>query len=121
MTKYIAEILRQLGINYEDFRIEKHWDEESGETWITLHPKSDWRSEYKMADKLFKLGHSAYGEYKIYWDEISCYLNIIGKLEINSKGEQVFPLPTKDSPAKFSTEFIIKTWENNREHVLNSN
>ena len=33
MTKYIAEILRQLGIDYEEYRTENHWDEESGETW----------------------------------------------------------------------------------------
>lgn len=117
MTKYVAEILRQLGINYEEYRIENHWDEESGETWITLHPRSDWRDEPSFFHQLNKLSQCAFGEYKIYWDKNSCYLKIVGKLEINSKGMQVFPLPTSEKPAKFNSEFILKTWENNREYV----
>lgn len=117
MTKYIPEILKRLGINYEDYRIENHWDEESGDTWITLHPQSDWREEPNPFNYLTKLGQCTWGRYKIYWDEDSCYLNIIGKLEINSKGIQVFPIPTSDSPALFSKEFIIKTWKENKGHV----
>ena len=38
MTKYVAEILKQLGIDYKQYNIRNHRDEESGETWITLHP-----------------------------------------------------------------------------------
>ena len=117
MTKYIAEILKHLGINYEAYRIENHRDEESGDIWITLYPQSDWREEHNTFNRLSKLGQCAWGEYKIYWDEDSCYLNIIGKLEINSNGIQVFPIPTSDSPALFSKEFILKTWEENKEHV----
>ena len=117
MTKYVAEILKRLNINYEDYRIENHWDDESGDTWITLHPKFDWREESNIKNRLTKLGQCTWGSYKIYWDEDSCYLNIIGKLEINSNGTQVFPLPTNDSPALFSKEFILKTWEENKDYV----
>lgn len=116
-TKYVVEILRQLDINYEEYRIENHWDEESGETWITLHPRSEWRNESNLIDRLNKLSQCAYGKYKIYWDENSCYLNIVGKLEINSKGMQVYPIPTNEKPALFSREFILKTWKENREHI----
>ena len=117
MTKYVAEILKRLGINYEDYRIENHWDEESSDTWITLHPQFDWREDPTLFNRLSQLGQCAWGAYKIYWDEDSCYLNIIGKLEINSNGIQVFPIPTSDRPALFSKELILKTWEENKEHI----
>lgn len=34
MTKYVAEILKQLGIDYHQYDIRNHSDEESGETWM---------------------------------------------------------------------------------------
>jgi hypothetical protein len=34
MTKYVAEILKQLGIDYKLYNIRNHRDEESGETWM---------------------------------------------------------------------------------------
>ena len=111
MTKYVAEILKQLGINYEDYRIENHRDEGSGETWITLHPKSDLSAESNLADRINKLSESAFGKYKIIWDENSCYLNVLGELEINSNGVQLFPLPTNEKPAIFSQDYILKTWK----------
>lgn len=115
MTNYIVEILKQLGIDYRDYNIQNHWDDESGETWITLHPKEDWR-EAEGLGRIRKLSQAAFGKYKIYWDEDSCYLNIVGVLEINSKGEQVFPLPV-DKPALFSQEYILKTWRENRTYL----
>ena len=120
MTRYVAEILKQLGINYEDYLIKNHWDEESGETWITLHPKSDLSAGSNLADKLKHLSDSLFGKYKIIWDENSCYLKVLGKLEINSNGVQVFPIPTTDRPAIFSKEFILRTWEENKEHIPDS-
>lgn len=119
MTKYIARILKQLGIDYQEYDIHNHWDEESGATWITLHSKSDWKMQQKMVDKLDALYQRAYGKYQIYWDKYSCYLKISGLLEINSEGIQVFPLPTSKKPALFSQEYIIKMWKDNKEYVSN--
>ena len=121
MTKYVAEILKRLGINYEDYRIENHWDEESGDSWITLHPQFDWREDPNPVNRLNKLSQCTWGRYKIYWDEDSCFLNITGILEINSNGLQVFPIPTNERPALFSKEFILKTWEENKDFVPDSN
>lgn len=90
MTKYIAEILRQLGINYEEYRTENHWDEESGETWITLHPRSDWRDEPRFFNQLNKLSQCAFGVYKIYWNKNSCYLNIVGSSKLIQKACKFF-------------------------------
>lgn len=120
MTRYVAEILKHCGINFEDYDIQNHWDDESGETWITLHPKSDWREEPDFFKRLRRLTQCAFGKYKIYWDENSCFINIVGKLKINASGIQVFPLPTQDRPAMFSKEFILKTWEENRDYVSSS-
>jgi hypothetical protein len=32
--QYVAEILKQLGIDYHQYDIRNHSDEESGETWM---------------------------------------------------------------------------------------
>ena len=118
MTKYIAIILNKLGINYQKYDIQDHWDEESGETWITLHPKTDWKDAPEGLDKIRKLSQKTFGQYKIYWDENSCYVNVIGILEINSKGIQVFPLPTMDRPALFSQTDILRLWRETKCRAL---
>ena len=117
MTKYVAEVLKQLGIDYQKYDIRNHSDEESGETWITLHSKSEVCDNVSLKSKLDVLFEGAYGKYKIYWDENSCYLNIVGILEIYSNGEQLFPTPTVDKPAMFSKEYVLELWKNNQEHV----
>ena len=117
MTKYVAEILKQLGIDYQKYDIRNHCDEESGETWITLHPKSEVCDNVNLKSKLDVLFEGAYGKYKIYWDENSCYLKIVGILEIFPNGEQVFPTPMVDKPAMFSKEYILELWKNNRDYV----
>ena len=114
MTKYVAEILKKIGIDYQEHNIQDHCNDESGETWITLHPKKDWQSAANLIDKLESLSQSAFGNYKIYWDEHSCYFNIVGVLEINSDGVQVFPLPTQDKPALFSQKHIQEMWKMNK-------
>lgn len=97
MTKYIAEILKQLGIDYKQYNIQNHSDEESGESWITLHPKSMASDNASLGSKIDALYEGAFGKYKIYWDEKSCYLKITGILEIYPNGEQVFPTPTVEN------------------------
>ena len=114
MTKYIAEILKEIGIDYQEYNIQNHCNDESGETWITLHPKKDWQSASNLIDNLQSLSQSAFGKYKIFWEEHSCYINIVGVLEINSDGVQVFPLPTQDKPALFSQKHIQEMWKMNK-------
>lgn len=120
MTKYVAEILKKLGIDYQQYDIHDHWNEESGETWLTLHPKDDWRSAPEGLSRIHKLSQCAFGQYKVYWDENSCYINVVGMLEINSQGVQVSPLPTKDRPALLSQTDILKIWSENKCHTLAS-
>ena len=115
MTRYIAEILKKLGIDYQKYDIKNHMDEESGETWITLHPNSNIKANSSMKSKVDSIFEGSFGKYKIYWDEKSCYLNIIGILEINSNGEQIFPLPTLDKPALFSKDYILELWKNSQD------
>ena len=117
MTKYIAEILKKLGIDYKQYNIRYHCDEESGETWITLHPKFEVSDNASLKSKLDALYEGAYGKYKIYWDESCCYINIVGILEINQNGEQVYPTPMVDKPAMFSKDYILDLWKNNQESV----
>ena len=117
MTKYIAEILKQLGIDYKQYIIRYHNDEESGETWITLHPKSMAIDNASLRSKIDALYEGAFGKYKICWDKKSCYLKISGILEIYPNGEQVFPTPMVDKPAMFSKEYILELWKNNQEYV----
>jgi len=117
MTKYVAEILKQLGIDYKQYDIRNHCNEESGETWVTLHPKSGVRKNASLESKIDALFEGAYGKYKIIWDEKSCYLKISGILEIYPNGEQVFPTPMVDKPAVFSKDYILELWKNNQELV----
>ena len=117
MTKYVAEILKQLGIDYKLYNIRNHRDEESGETWITLHPRTKVKDNASLKSKLDALYEGAYGKYKIYWDEKSCYLKISGIMEIYPNGEQVFPTPMVDKPAMFSKDYILELWKNNQEFV----
>ncbi len=117
MTKYVAEILKQLGIDYKLYNIRNHRDEESGETWITLHPRTDWREAQSVLERADKLYQKAFGKYKVYWDEKSCYLKISGILEIYPNGEQVFPTPTVDKPAMFSKDYILELWKNNQDYI----
>lgn len=113
MTKYVAEILKQLGIDYQKYNICNHMDEESGEKWITLHPKSGIKDNASLKSKLETL----YGKYKVYWGENSCYLKISGVLEIRPDGEQIFPTPMVDKPAMFSQKYILDLWKNNQDHI----
>ena len=117
MTKYVAEILKQLGIDYKQYNIRNHRDEESGETWITLHPRTKVKDNAFLKSKLDALYEGAYGKYKIYWDEKSCYLKISGIMEIYPNGEQVFPTPMVDKPAMFSKDYILELWKNHQEFV----
>ena len=117
MTKYVAEILKQLGIDYQKYNICNHLDEESGETWTTLHPKSGVSDKASLNSKIDALYEGAYGKYKIYWDEKSCYLKIAGILEIYPNGEQIFPTPMADKPAMFSKDYILELWKDNQEYV----
>ena len=117
MTKYIAEILKQLGIDYKQYNIRYHCDKESGETWITLHPKTDWREAQNGFERAIRLYQNAFGKFKIYWDEKSCYLKITDILEIYPNGEQVFPTPLVDKPAMFSKDYILELWKNNQDYV----
>ena len=117
MTKYVAEILKQLGIDYKLYNICNHRDEESGETWITLHPRTDWREAQSVLERADKLYQKAFGKYKVFWDEKSCYLKILGILEIYPNGEQVFPTPMVDKPAMFSKDYILDLWKNNQDYV----
>lgn len=117
MTKYVAEILKQLGIDYKLYNIRNHRDEESGETWITLHPRTDWREAQSVLERADKLYQKAFGKYKVYWDEKSCYLKISGILEIYPNGEQVFPTPTVDKPAMFSKDYILELRKNNQDYI----
>jgi len=117
MTKYVAEILKQLGIDYKQYNLRNHRDEESGETWITLHPKTDWREAQNGFERAIRLYQNAFGKFKIYWDEKSCYLKITGILEIYPNGEQVFPTPLVGKPAMFSKDYILELWKNNQECV----
>lgn len=118
MTKYVAEIFKKLGIDYQQYDIHDHWNEESGETWLTLHPKNDWRDAPEGLSRIHKLSQCAFGQYKVYWDEDSCYINVVGLLEINSQGVQVFPLPTSDRPALFTQSDILKIWREDICHTL---
>lgn len=117
MTKYVAEILKQLGVDYQKYNICNHRDEESGETWITLHPKAGIKDSASLKSKLEALYEGAYGKYKIYWDEKSCYLKIAGILEIYPNGEQIFLTPMVGKPAMFSKDYILELWKNNQEYV----
>ena len=65
MTRYIAEILKKLGIDYQKYDIKNHMDEESGETWITLHPNSNIKANSSMKSKLDSLFEGSFGKYKI--------------------------------------------------------
>lgn len=120
MTKYVAEILKKLGIDYQQYDIHDHWNEESGETWLTLHPKNDWRDAPEGLSRIHKLSQCAFGQYKVYWDEDRCYINVVGLLEISPQGIQVSPLPTKDRPALLSQTDILKIWSENKCHALAS-
>ena len=120
MTKYVAEILKQLGIDYKQYDIRNHCDEESGETWVTLHPihtNLDESKESSLGEKITALRESVVGRYTIRWGEDNCYLKISGILEINSDGQQVFPTPMVDKPAMFSKDYILELWMNNQESV----
>ena len=120
MTKYVAEILKQLGIYYEDYGIQNHRDEESGEVWITLHPNKNCRELSSLGEKVNTLHDSMYGKYKVYWDENSCYLNIVGIIEIGVNGKQLYPIPMRGRPALFTQDYILDLWNNNREHIPNT-
>ena len=117
MTKYVAEILKQLGIDYHQYDIRNQSDEESGETWITLHAKSEVKSDSSIRSKLDNLYEGVYGRYRIFWDEKSCYIKIVGLLEINANGQQVYPTPLVDRPALFTKEDIMELWERNQEYI----
>ena len=117
MTKYVAEILKQLGIDYQQYDIRNHFDEESRTTWITLHTKSEVKSDSSIRSKLDNLYEGVYGRYRIFWDEKSCYIKIVGLLEINANGQQVYPTPLVDRPALFTKEDIMELWERNQDYI----
>ncbi len=117
MTKYVAEILKQLGIDYQQYDIRNHFDEESRTTWITLHTKSEVKSDSSIRSKLDNLYEGVYGKYRIFWDKRSCYIKIVGLLEIDANGQQVYPTPLVDKPALFTKEDIMELWEKNQEFI----
>lgn len=120
MTKYVAEILKQLGIDYKQYDIRYHSDEESGDTWATLHPIHTHIDEHKdssLGEKITTLRESVVGRYTVRWGDDNCYLKISGILEINSDRQQVYPTPMVDKPAMFSKDYIFDLWKNNQEYV----
>ncbi len=117
MTKYVADILKQLGIDYKQYNIRNHWDEESGDTWVTLHPNIDWRNYSSMIERSTALYDCTFGKYTIRWGEDNCYLKISGILKIGADGYQIYPLPRTDKPALFSQEYILDLWKNNQELI----
>ena len=118
MTKYVAEILRQLGINFKEYEISYHRDEESGDEWYSFHPNNAKRDKpSNLRDKLVALEEGVYGKYIVRWDENSCYLKVNSIIEISPNGKQLYPTPMVDKPALFSQQYIWDLWNNNREYI----
>lgn len=109
MTKYIAEILKLLGVDYLDYKIDNFWEESTNKNIISLLPKN---KEYNPDDVI-----------TIYWEEDSCYLHIENNLEIDEYGHisvanplfKEFSLPVFN--LSLSPEDILKLWQNNKESI----
>lgn len=79
MTKYIAEILNILGVDYSEYIIYNYWEESTDKNIISLVPKD---KDYHTDDIL-----------TIYWEEDSCYLHIENNIEIDEYGHISFANP----------------------------
>lgn len=109
MTKYVAEILKLLDVDYMDYKIDNFWEESTDKNIITLLPKN---KKYNPDDVI-----------TIYWEEDSCFLHIENNLEIDEFGHisvanPLFkPLSLPVFNLSLMPEEILELWKNNKESI----
>ena len=109
MTKYIAAILKILGVDNSEYIISNYWEESTDKNIISLIPRD---KDYHTDDII-----------TIYWEEDSCYLHIENNLEIDEYGHisyanplfKTFSLPVFN--LSLSPEEIHELWLKNKEDL----
>lgn len=123
MTKYVFDILSDLGINISSYIVQEYWNDK--EQLYTICLKRDVPLEGTLLDKIKALNNNVCGDYKILHNkDINCFLEVISSqgilLKIDSNGNTIVPMPIRQS-CVFNKEHVLSLWKNGLDEVVIEN